>query len=371
MLYDESAPSRILSPQHWAKSKHDHHPLRRGSGEETADDATILFWGQRKYRRTVPLDSRLNVPIFTTSPGFSEYAAYCVECETDDNLAMSMVTHIIPQDDDSAQLESTSDDDSLPEASEGAPTAETTEASEGATPTIRETPVTADFANIHLGKFLPCIVEDEEEKFESASAELLHYHHKLGHLSFKRLQQAAALGVIPKHLQHAKVPKCTACLFSKATRKPWRTRAKPTGVEVPPPAAPGAVVSVDQLESSTPGFIGQLKGWLTRQRYTTATVFVDHYSNLGFVYLQKGTGSEETVAAKKAFECFAGQHGVKVKHYHGDNGWFEDKEWTRHLLQEVQTMSFSGVGAHFQNVVAKKRIWDLQDAAQTMLLHAQ
>jgi hypothetical protein len=40
--------------------------------------------------------------------------------------------------------------------------------------------------------------------------------------------------------------------------------------------APGNCVSMDQSESPTPGFISQIKGFLTMQRYCMATVFMNH-----------------------------------------------------------------------------------------------
>ena len=43
---------------------------------------------------------------------------------------------------------------------------------------------------------------------------------------------------------------------------------------------PGPIVSVDQLESPTPGVIAQLKGTLTKQHYKYATVFMDQFSRL-------------------------------------------------------------------------------------------
>ena len=71
------------------------------------------------------------------------------------------------------------------------------------------------------------------------------------------------------------------------------------------PTRPGQIVSVDQLESNTPGFIAQLKGKLTQQRYNYAMVFVDQFSGYTFVYLQHRITSEETVKAKHAFESAA------------------------------------------------------------------
>jgi hypothetical protein len=62
----------------------------------------------------------------------------------------------------------------------------------------------------------------------------------------------------------------------------------------------------------TLGFIGQIKGILTIKQYKAATVFVDHFSQLTFVFLQLSTGAEETVKAKKAFEAYAQLHGATV-----------------------------------------------------------
>ncbi len=53
-------------------------------------------------------------------------------------------------------------------------------------------------------------------------------------------------------------------------------------------------------------------------------MFVDHYSCLQFVHLQANDSSIKTVATKHAFETFAAEHGVKILHYHCDNGCFSD-----------------------------------------------
>ena len=49
---------------------------------------------------------------------------------------------------------------------------------------------------------------------------------------------------------------------------------------------PGQIVSVNQFESLTPGFIAQLRGNLTKQRYRYATISIDQYSHLSYVFLQ-------------------------------------------------------------------------------------
>jgi hypothetical protein len=109
---------------------------------------------------------------------------------------------------------------------------------------------------------------------------------------------------------------------------------------------------------------------LTTKRYTTATIFVDHKSRLGFIFLQQTSNAEETLNAKKAFEAYARSHGVNVRHYLANNGRFAENAWLSHIKAAKQTITFCGVGAHFQNGVAEKRIRDLQESARTMMLRA-
>jgi hypothetical protein len=72
------------------------------------------------------------------------------------------------------------------------------------------------------------------------------------------------------------------------------------------------------------GFYAQLKGKLTKKRYKCATVFVNHFSRLQFVHLQLDNKSNKTLAAKVAFEQYTAEHGVKILHYHCNNGHFHD-----------------------------------------------
>ena len=78
------------------------------------------------------------------------------------------------------------------------------------------------------------------------------------------------------------------------------------------PTAVGEVVSVDQLESPTPGLIAQMTGKLTTKRYKYATVYVDQRTRFGYVHLQKTSSAEETIEGKKAFETYARRHGVTI-----------------------------------------------------------
>ncbi len=180
----------------------------------------------------------------------------------------------------------------------------------------------------------------------------------------------AKLGLLPKRLLKAQLPFCSGCIFGRMTLRPWRTKGQYNKTHKNA-TKPGECISVDQLKSTTPGFIGQLKGIPTTKTFNAATIFVDNYSKLSYVHLQLNLTSEETVKAKTAFEAFAHSHGIRIQHYHADNGRFADNAFHKSIEEHQQTISFCGVNAHWQNGVAEKCICDLQDHATTMLLYAQ
>jgi hypothetical protein len=157
------------------------------------------------------------------------------------------------------------------------------------------------------------------------------------------------------------------------TKRPRRTKASPSQVKTVVVTGPGDCVSVDQLESSTPVFVAQLKGILTKRRYTCATVFVDHYSRLGYVHMQQQLTSDETVEAKHAFEAFSRSQGVTIKHNHADNGIFDDNAFLKDIREAIpsHSITYFNVNAHFQNGIAEKRIRYLQEPARKQLLHAK
>ena len=124
------------------------------------------------------------------------------------------------------------------------------------------------------------------------------------------------------------------------------------------------------MQSSNQGFIAQLKGILTKRRFKYATVFVDHFSRYKYVHLQSTLTSQDTLAAKRAFEAQCRNHGVTVKQFHADNGRFADNTFINDCKAQGQTITYCGVNAHWQNGLAEKGIRDLREAARTMLLHA-
>jgi hypothetical protein len=185
----------------------------------------------------------------------------------------------------------------------------------------------------------PPLEEAKEYSIEAPDnqAELMRWHYRLEHLAFKNLQQLAHHGEIPKRLVNVRAPRCAGCLFGAMTKVLWRGKEHKSEHTVFVTTKPGECVSVDHLISTERGFFGQAKGTLTKTCYKNATIFVNHYSRLIFVYLMTSNlNSSEMIEAKQAFERFNAQHGVRIQHYHCDNGRFADSNFKMACKQSNQ-----------------------------------
>ena len=325
----------LLCPQQWAKQREDEFGLEDGAQFITKGSFSRFQWDHNLHSITVPMDSSSNLPILTTQPSFLRSA-----------MSLVCMPAVVSDAEDS------DDEDDSDDA------------------TIRTTNSVANhFPFTPASTMKPVTVDDPI--LPSDQAEFLLLHQKMGHSSFHLLQAMSKHQLLPSKFARCRIPVCASCQAGKQHKRPWRTKAStPSPIGGRTITAPGDCVSVDQLKSSTPGLIGQVKGWLTRERHHTATVFVDHHSDLTFVHVTPSDTSEETVAAKEAFERFAASHDVTIKHYHADNGRFADTLFREHVKEKGQTISFCGVGAHHQNGKVEKRIRDIVEQARTMLLHA-
>jgi hypothetical protein len=106
----------------------------------------------------------------------------------------------------------------------------------------------------------------------------MQWHYRLCHLFFQKLKQLALNGEIPKKLPKLKLPKCAGCLFGAMTKLPWCGKESASSHQIFVAAKPWEKVSVNQMESTEVGFFAQLKGSLTKKRYRSCTIFVDHFS---------------------------------------------------------------------------------------------
>jgi hypothetical protein len=157
----------------------------------------------------------------------------------------------------------------------------------------------------------------------------------------------------------------------KATKRPWQSKtAKNWAKHGSLPLKTGKVMSVDQLVFPTPGLIAQMTGFIAKQRYRYATVYVDQALGLSYVHLQKTALADETLESKVAFERFALNRGVIIMNYHADNGIFKANAWVQACRRKEQGLTFAAVGAHHTIGKAERRIRELQEMARTMLIHA-
>jgi len=261
---------------------------------------------KKKYIKMVPLDPKTNVAVMLTAPDYNLSEAKITQIE------VSMACHQVilaneiglVSDNEADPAESTPDTDILPPEQ------------------------TADLDSVlHLiedfnlnGPANQQVDINEEDRVQGTpESDLLSWHHQLAHLPFNNIKAMAQNGLLPARLQHARTPLCSSCLYGKATRQPRRTRALVNTRQVPSITRPRACVAVDQAESPVQGLIAQLKGIPTKKCYKCATVFVDLYSNLGYVYLQQLMAANEMIKAKEAFERYAKNYGILIQNYHADN----------------------------------------------------
>jgi hypothetical protein len=355
-------PHRLFSPQHWAQQIEDKSRFKlfgknRPSCNTNAGENT-LSWGRGKFTKTILLDTAKNVAVMVSKPGIQRFTTFaaqvqpleptatCFEEDGPPTCCMPCTTADAGADSaggkpKAAASEPTTvtDDESAASDEDGSDTE--TQQGEDHGP-ADQPPAPMDF---EAHQDVEGVSMENDIPMDRDLNELYRLHVRAGHLSFSKLRAMARRGDIAKRLADCKSPVCAACQFSKATKKAWRTKSKNRRT-LRKVTAPGQCVSVDQIESRTVGFVAQLKGILTVGRYRTVTVFVDHYSRLGYVHLQKDTSSKETLKAKQAFELFARDHGIKILHYHANNGRFVDNAWKESLAQCNQSITYCAVNAH-------------------------
>ena len=230
---------------------------------------------------------------------------------------------------------------------------------------IRSRPLTFDPTPHHK--------EDDDMMLADAAnqVELMQWHYRFGYLTFLKLKQLALNGEIPKKLATVAPSKCAGCLFGTMTKVPWHGKETKSSHKVFVATKPGECVFVNQMTSTKLGFVAQLKGKLTKKRYCCATVFVDHFSRLQYLYPQVDDSLIETVAAKCTFETFAAQHGIRTQHYHCNNGRFSNNAFKQACRDARQQLTFCCINTHFQNGIAKRSIHNLSENARKQLLHAR
>ena len=225
------------------------------------------------------------------------------------------------------------------------------------------------------------VADDANLNLNVHQKELLKWHYKLGHIGFKHLQWLIRNNRIPvsgnaKLIASCDLPKCAACEFGKAHRRPTKTSmSKPVAAKEGElrknDLFPGQRISTDHYQSSTPGRLYSSRGSTpVEDMYCGGCIFVDHASGYIETCHQVSLSAADTVKSKIRFERKASQEGVIIQSYHSDNGIFNSTDFMEHLNTRNQTIRFSGAGAAHQNGIAERAIKTMVNMARTMLIHA-
>jgi hypothetical protein len=185
--------------------------------------------------------------------------------------------------------------------------------------------------------------------------ELLRWHFRLGHLSFRKVQFLLQSGVMAhkdsaRRLQTSAAklhsfPMCASCQYGKQRRKPAPGKAthlirERQGVLKSDNLFPGQKVSVDHFICSTRGRLKHTYGKEDpRLQYSGGAIFVDHASSYVFIEHQVHMTTHETINSKEAFETHSRDFGVIITEYHSDNGTaFTSQAYKQHLKAFAQSV---------------------------------
>ena len=230
-------------------------------------------------------------------------------------------------------------------------------------------------------------VNESNLNLSEPEKELLRWHYRLGHMSFKKIQFLLRTGVLTRsnnkrHLHQAackldQMPKCAACQYGKQHRRPAPGRTTSiirdrVGVLKDAHLIPGQQVSIDHFICSTKGRLFTSAGkTVDNEMYTGGCIFNDHASGYIHVEFQTHLTTHETLMAKENFELMCRDHGVIPQSYLSDNGkCFTSKEFSEKLTLFEQIIRFAGVGAHHHNGNAERSIRTIMSIARTMMLHS-
>jgi GAG-pre-integrase domain len=364
-LYIYGISTRLLSPQHYAQvSSVPETPNKQQVVTMVYGDSIVMYWAGHRRKRTIPLDDS-NLGTLYSVPGFNSFRAFITKSNlskhVDDTAKCCIACNIVANDaedeDNDAKHELDNDakheGDNKPKSTISSTNFHNIDGNqhtivkkgtvfEKAEP-MRCDPFTLDI-NENVFNDTTQVTEsilDSTYINDSKPEDLmLLLHYKFGHVSMQRIRRMAERGILPKKLLQCQTPLCQACIYGKMTRRPWRMKPSLHKTKPVQVTKPGVVVSVDQLESPVPGFVAQMKGKLTRQRYRAATIFVDHFSSLSYVHLQQSTSAKETLTAKIAFENYAESFGIKIMKYHADNGRFAENAWRNDVAKKPNRCHF-------------------------------
>jgi hypothetical protein len=232
------------------------------------------------------------------------------------------------------------------------------------------------------------LLNDNNYNLSNSQKELLLWHSRLGHAGFARIQDLMRgkknnygdykdppIIETKTAASRCEPPKCPACQLSKQHRRSpgsQHVRARPEHEMAirRENMIPGECFSVDQFTSTTPGRLPHTRGKERQDiQYNGGTLYIDHATGFTFIRNQISLRAGETLLGKHALERFANQFGVQVQNYHADNHPFGSHKFREDCALQEQGLTFSGVGAHFQNGVAERGVQTITSWALALMMH--
>ena len=290
-LYLPKLRQCLLLPQHWAQEAKAKRGNKGKTWMENYWDTCILIWERGKFKRSIQHDPSMNTLSFYSAPASKTYCSFATTFEAC-KAAFYRREHIlqVPGLRERAPEEFVANKnihlcDALvadaDKVREDDNTVKTANRSEDLPPSYTPSEQ-AERQGLLTFDLLPPAAEDDSPTLAAADnqAELMQWHYRLGHASFKARKQMAKNGEISKQLAKVPLPRCAGCLFGAMTKIPWRGKESKASHEVFVTTKPGECILVNQMVSTQVGFYAQLKSKLTNRCYRGATIFIDHFSRL-------------------------------------------------------------------------------------------
>jgi hypothetical protein len=162
-------------------------------------------------------------------------------------------------------------------------------------------------------------VKEDFLTYAQDSQEFMHWPYKLNHPSHTVMTKMAKQNMLPRRITKILTTTNNTLSHQYVISHEENTSSRRSSVSGPTGIIYTRIHRTDDWKT----------GKLTNQCIIASTVYVDHASDLSYIYHQTSMTSEETLKSKLAFEKFAASHGVIIKHYHADNGRFKDNLFSK------------------------------------------
>jgi hypothetical protein len=223
--YVASCPMRLLSPQHYSQQIQDH----RGTYSTNYRDQVLFVFHNGQFRATMPLSPSTNVGIICSAPGHQVFSCFV---ESSQPPKEPPPPFNVISDDEADNMELEEEDESVssspdPATFKGGSTSDGSVKPHGSSSEEDNRPNVIPFDLDNDQEDTNLSNDDDATSGLDATAELMRWHLRLGHLlPFANIRLMAARKEIPSRLAKCRIPKCQSCLYGRATKRPWRTKGQ-------------------------------------------------------------------------------------------------------------------------------------------------